>query len=435
MPIKPSVTVTSTQWAKQWHPSKNARLPSEVGLSSEYVAWWRAQPCGHEWDTMVASRVRSNLDCFVCAGRRILTGINDLATLNPEVAAQWHPWLNGHHTPEGHAPKSTTVRWWYSEACGHVWDARVHHRTEIDTGCPFCNGKRVLIGFNDIATTHPAVASEWHPWLNGHASPTSTHGGFNKKVWWLCPKNHSYWTSPESRTRAHIGCHFCSGQRVLITFNDLLTTHPELCEEWHPTKNTEWTPTSVSAGSGKDVWWLCRKCSHEWPIRVVSRTKAPEGARRPSGCPECKWSTWGTSETEDDLFGAMKKQIPDLEASYAIARSVEFAAKRRTWRVDMFSPSLNLVIEYDGELWHLPSIFPGGVEAGMAVLKRDHAKTEDLLGQGFRVLRVRSGKLPKITENDLLVEVKTSGALVSVELLPHLDALGWLTPPVPEETA
>ena len=103
--------------------------------------------------------------------------------------------------------------------------------------------------------------------------------------------------------------------------------------------------------------------------------------------------------------------------------------------MDMYSPSLNLVIEYDGELWHLPSIFPGGEEAGMAVLRRDHLKTGDLLVQGYRVLRVRSGKLPMLTVNDLLVEVKASGTLVAGELLAHLDGLGWLVPEPAEETA
>lgn len=80
MPVKPVIVVASTRWAAQWHTSKNSRSPSEVGLSSEYIAWWRAESCGHEWDTMVATRVRSELECFVCAGRRIVAGFNDLAT-------------------------------------------------------------------------------------------------------------------------------------------------------------------------------------------------------------------------------------------------------------------------------------------------------------------------------------------------------------------
>lgn len=433
MPIKPSIVVESTRWAGQWLSEKNSRSASEIGLSSEYVAWWRAEACGHEWDTMVATRVRSNLECFVCAGRRIVAGVNDLATLHPDVSAEWHPWLNGDATPIGQAPKVATGRWWTSEECGHTWYSPVVHRAN-GGGCPFCDGKRVLIGFNDIATTHPDVADTWHPWLNPVHTPTSVVAGSDKMAWWVCPKKHAFWAKIDSRIRLNAGCQFCTGHKVLLGYNDLLTTHPELCEEWHPTKNTR-TPTSVSAGSGVEVWWLCRNCSHEWPIRVVARTRTPKGRARPAGCPECKWSTWGTSETEDALFAAMLAHIPDLSASHALARSPELAAKRRTWRVDMFSEALNLVVEYDGELWHLPSIFPGGVEAGMAVLRRDHAKTEDLLAQGFRVLRVRPGKLPRITDNDLIVHAQLSGALVAEELLPHLAALGWLVPEVVEETA
>ena len=35
----------------------------------------------------------------------------------------------------------------------------------------------------------------------------------------------------------------------------LSTTHPELAEQWHPTKNDELTPDDVVAGSNKKAWW------------------------------------------------------------------------------------------------------------------------------------------------------------------------------------
>ena len=255
---------------------------------------WVAPVCGHEWTQTLGSRITQDDACPVCDGRKIVAGVNDLATLHPEIAAQWHPTRNGNATAAGHAPYPTKVRWWLSPTCGHEWDAPVAARTRQNTGCAYCAGKRVLPGFNDTATTHPHVAEQWHPWLNGHRTPENTIAGTDKFTWWICPEGHTYDMKPDHRTRLGLGCPYCSGHRVLITFNDLATTHSELCKEWHPTKNTR-TPTSVSAGSGVKVWWLCSKCGHEWDREVTSRANIPKGRARATGCPECKWSTWGTS--------------------------------------------------------------------------------------------------------------------------------------------
>ena len=45
------------------------------------------------------------------------------------------------------------------------------------TGCPYCAGRRVLPGFNDLATLFPQVAAQWHPTLNGPLTPRPGDGG------------------------------------------------------------------------------------------------------------------------------------------------------------------------------------------------------------------------------------------------------------------
>ncbi len=40
-------------------------------------------------------------------------------------------------------------------------------RASEGVGCPYCAGTAVLPGFNDLATTHPDLSSEWHPTANG----------------------------------------------------------------------------------------------------------------------------------------------------------------------------------------------------------------------------------------------------------------------------
>ena len=62
----------------------------------------------------------------------------------------------------------------------------------------------------------------------------------------------------------------------------LAETHPEISKQWHPTKNGELTPTDVTYGSSKKVWWKCEEEEdHEWESTVSNRSKG-------KGCPCCK---------------------------------------------------------------------------------------------------------------------------------------------------
>lgn len=60
----------------------------------------------------------------------------------------------------------------------------------------------------------------------------------------------------------------------------LFTTHPELCKEWHQTKNFPLTYYDVSYGSKRSILWVCVE-NHEWYAKIVSRTS------RGTGCPVC----------------------------------------------------------------------------------------------------------------------------------------------------
>ena len=65
----------------------------------------------------------------------------------------------------------------------------------------------------------------------------------------------------------------------------LLTSMPELVQQWHPSKNGTLAPSDVTLGSNKRVWWQCTACLcgqlHEWQAAVSGR------ACRQKGCPVC----------------------------------------------------------------------------------------------------------------------------------------------------
>lgn len=67
-------------------------------------------------------------------------GVNDLVTVNPSLAAEWHPTKNGRLRPMQIAGKSNKKAWWLGK-CGHEWEAAIYSRA-AGKGCPYCYGKK-----------------------------------------------------------------------------------------------------------------------------------------------------------------------------------------------------------------------------------------------------------------------------------------------------
>ncbi len=199
--------------AKEWHPTKNGALtPKDVVPGSRRKVWWIC-PKGHEYQAMISSRAQGT-GCPVCAGKKIIPGENDLASQYPAIAKEWHPTKNGTLTPDHIAPASNRKVWWICDK-GHEYQAVVSTRTQRNGGCPYCANKRVLPGFNDLATKYPEIAAQWHPTMNGSLTPDHVLPGSRKKVWWQCRSGHVWQAVVYSRTGNQLsGCPVCSGYAV-----------------------------------------------------------------------------------------------------------------------------------------------------------------------------------------------------------------------------
>ena len=266
--------------AAQWHPTKNDGLtPENVHAHSMRSIWWQCGE-GHAWKATVVSRVKNNASCPICANKAILVGVNDLATVAPEIAAQWHPTKNGELTPQQIGIGSHLRVWWKCKK-GHEWRAQIMSRKNRNSGCPVCAGRSVVLGVNDLETFAPAVAAQWHPTKNNGLTPDRVRPQSNRTVWWLCEKGHEWRAEIKSRTGRGSGCPYCSGHMLLVGFNDLATTEPRIAAQWDYELNGELTPQMVMAGSHKKVWWHCSQ-GHFWQALVFARTGTLK-----TGCPVC----------------------------------------------------------------------------------------------------------------------------------------------------
>ena len=125
----------------------------------------------------------------------IYQGFNDLQTVNPELAKQWHPTKNGNLKPTNVMANSNKIVWWmyqYNNLDGthfnFEWKASINSRNR-GNGCPYLSGHAVYRGFNDLQTVNPELAKQWHPTKNGNLKPTDVTANSEKKVWWFLSYN------------------------------------------------------------------------------------------------------------------------------------------------------------------------------------------------------------------------------------------------------
>lgn len=166
------------------------------------------------------------------------------------------------------------------------WKASIIQRTR-GRKCPIITDHAVYSGFNDLATRFPQLLKEWD-YDKNTIEPSKILWKSSKKVWWKCPLNHSYEAKIGNRTNVKrpSRCPYCSypPRKILVGFNDLQTTNPEILAEWDYTKNIV-KPTEVSKGYSKKIWWKCKK-NHSFQQSIPYKIKALEKGRKET-CPYC----------------------------------------------------------------------------------------------------------------------------------------------------
>lgn len=277
---------------------------------------------------------------------------------------------------------------WWKCSLGHTWPSAVSKRFLGQT-CPYCSGKKAWKGYNDLSTTNPELVAEWD--FERNETPIYEYRPMsNKKVWWKCEKGHS-WDAVIAKRVTGEKCPICQGKQILVGFNDLATTHPSLSLEWDFEKNIDISPTSVSKGSDKSVWWKCSH-NHSWKSVISSRTTG-------ISCPQCA-KELQTSFPEKVLFYYIKEAFLDAIPGY---KSKELDP----YELDIYIPSLHIGIEYDGERWHQN-------------IDKDLLKNKKCSELKIALIRVREPRCPVLFDNlsiNIVMSTKKSGICDAVQTI------------------
>ena len=200
-----SIVETHPNLIEEWDYERNTLDPALCSAGSQRRAYWVCSKSqSHRWVAQIRNRVNGT-NCPYCAGQKACVD-NCLATLNPEVAEQWHPTLNGQLTPWDVTGRSHKKIHWICER-KHGWQSAVNDRAR-GNDCPYCAGVKVCFD-NCLATLYPEVAKQWHPTLNGQLTPWDVTVGSDKKVYWQC-NNHHIWRTKVNHKVKGRNCPYCN---------------------------------------------------------------------------------------------------------------------------------------------------------------------------------------------------------------------------------
>ena len=196
----------------EWDYEKNGKLrPENFTYGSDVKVWWKCSK-EHSYEASISHRTQkvNATSCPYCAGQRIITGYNDLATKRPDLMEEWDCYRNVGINPYTISANSTAKKVWWVCPKGHSYDATPHKRNN-GSNCPYCSGKRVLRGYNDLSSQCSEIAMDWDYEKNENLKPTDVVCGCNKIVNWKCYNCGYQWKAQvNKRTHGKSKCKICA---------------------------------------------------------------------------------------------------------------------------------------------------------------------------------------------------------------------------------
>ena len=272
-----------------------------------------------EWSATVNNRSNGS-GCAACSGQAVIVGWNDLATVEPDLAAELVD-LSLAQTLTRSSGKSVS---WFCVGANDLphprreWSAPVYRRAN-GKGCAACAGREVIVGWNDLATVEPDLAGAL---VDPILAQTLTRSS-GKKVGWFCdgtndlPHPRREWSAPVNNRSNGRGCAACAGREVIVGWNDLATVEPGLVSELVDPSLAQ----TLTRSSHKSVSWFCVGTTdvphprREWSALVSSRSAG-------TGCAACSGNVvlvgWNDLAT---LEPALTAELVDPSLARKLTRS------------------------------------------------------------------------------------------------------------------
>lgn len=401
VPFERSLEGRFPETAAELDVERSGFTASEVLYGAKTEAWWRCpRPFGHpDYPMLVNSRTNpgQKQGCPYCAGKR-LSPERSLASVAPLVAGEFLSPVNGTTPEEIFSQDNRRYVWKCSTIPSHRWAASPNNRVGKNSGCPYCSGARVWEA-NRLGDLRPDLVEQWDGDRNGSLTPWTVSVGSSRKVHWKCPGGEDHrWRARVHKRVAGQGCRFCAGHEASET-TSLLALRPDLAAQLDAEKSGI-SAAELTLASNREVHWICPVSpdEHTWPAKVLNRTL------NGTGCPDCNLP--GTSAQEIRIAAELGTVL-DVDFGRHIIRTGE-----RVERVDIYIPSLSLVLEFDGSYWH------------ESTEETDAEKSRRLRTVVRHVVRIREHPLERLDPvHDVVVPFQAAPETAARIVLEHLVGL------------
>lgn len=183
-------------------------LATTIGAGSARKILWRCpNHADHPaWLASPRNRIGKNAGCKTCSGQ------HQRAAKRNATIGDARPDLLAHAVNPDEIKNlslgSGKTALWHCDKCAkpHTYPMVVKNRVR-GQNCPVSTGVKVVPGVNDLATTHPDLASQ----LAEPSRATMVSRGSTSKETWICENGHK-WRTPVYARVAGNGCPTCSNQ-------------------------------------------------------------------------------------------------------------------------------------------------------------------------------------------------------------------------------
>lgn len=256
----------------EWLENINGDIYNVFSNSNDIIEWI-CRKCHRNYKAKISNRAEDDKCCPYCSNRKLIKGINDLATTHPHLIKEWSS-LNDRQL-SCLTNKSSYKAWWNCSVCSNTYQQVVSQKFSSKISCPYCRKAKILKGFNDLPTTHPWLFKEWS--TSNDRDFSSLMCNSNYRAWWKCSEcSREYRQTVKKKILMNISCClYCQKNKVLKGFNDLATTHEYLLNEWDYLNNILLAkPTEIDEKSNKIVWWICKdNPNHRYKFKINEKIK------------------------------------------------------------------------------------------------------------------------------------------------------------------
>lgn len=294
------LTITNPQLASEFSP-RNDKKANEVGEWQKYEVFWICPTCGREYTRCIRDKTPDDSDCPYCHGTKVLTGYNDLATTDPDLAVLYS---SKNDRPVSMVRKdSNSYVYWECPECHYVYAKRLNDKAPDNSDCPICSKRLAIEGLNSLQDEYPDLPFIWSD--KNEKKTTEVTSLSSYKAIWVCPTcKHEFKAEVRRVVAGEIECPVCTGKVAIAGYNSFADEHPDIPFIW--SEKNDKKPTEVTSISFYDAIWYCPTCKQEFRREVRKMTVGVDE------CPIC------TGRVAIEGYNSLADEHPEIVSLWSI---------------------------------------------------------------------------------------------------------------------